>query len=112
MPDHSAASWSAGAVGFTQERGDVGDPATLSHAFYFDNDPTTGRKRFCAVESGRRVSGYAEYDAVISFEIKRVGVYGEVTYHYDSNLIATSAVPLYGAVRVGTSLYRAGDGVL
>lgn len=102
----------AGAVGFTQERGDVGDPATLSHAFYFDNDPTTGRKRFCAIESGRRVSGYTEYDAGIAFEIKRLGVYGEVTYHYDSNLIATSAAPLYGAVRVGTSLYRAGDGVL
>lgn len=102
----------AGAVGFTQERGDVGDPATLSHAFYFDNDPTTGRKRFCAIESGRRVSGYADYDAGISFEIKRLGVYGEVTYHYNSALIATSAAPLYGAVRVGTSLYRAGDGVL
>lgn len=102
----------AGAVGFVQDRDDVGDPTTLSHAFYFDNDPSTGRKRFCAIESGRRVSGYAEYAAGLSFEIKRVGVYGEVTYRYDGNLIATSAAPLYGAVRVGTSLYRAGDGVL
>lgn len=102
----------AGAVGFVVSGEAVSDPASLSHAFYFDSDPATGRKRFCAIESGRRVSGHAEYDAGLSFEIKRVGVYGEVTYHYDGNLTATSAAPLYGTVRVGTSLYRAGDGVL
>lgn len=102
----------AGAVGFVQSRSDVGDPATLSHAFYFDNDPETGRKRFCVIESGRRTSGYAEYEAGNSFEIKRVGELGQVTYHYDSSLVATSGVPLFDPVRVGTSLYRAGDGVL
>lgn len=102
----------AGAVGFFNARSEVGDPATLTHAFYFDNDPTTGRKRFAVIEFGRRTSGFASYTAGTSFEIRREGVYGQVVYKYDGNLVETSAAPLYDAVRVGTALYRAGDGVL
>lgn len=102
----------AGAVGFCVARDDASSYENLSHAFYFDNDPSTGRKRYSVVESGRRVSGYAEYNADVSFEIKREGAYGQVSYLYDGDVVMTSGAPLYSAVRVGTALYRAGDGVL
>lgn len=102
----------AGAVGYAVAGQDIGNPASLSHAFYFDSDPETGLSRACVMEEGRRRSAYFSYAPGELFEITRTGAIGEVTYLFNGTPFQASATPLYGPQQVGTALYRAGDGVL
>lgn len=102
----------AGVVGLARTRDDLESVESIGHGFYFDSDPATGLRRFSVVESGRRRSDFYEYAPGVSFEIRREGVFGEVSYLYDGVVVMTSGVPLYNAVRAATVLYRAGDGVL
>ena len=102
----------AGAVGLARARQDLESLESIGHGFYFDSDPATGLPRFSIIESGMRRSEFFPYEPGVSFEIRREGVFGQVTYLYDGGTVGISGVPLYNAVRTATVLYRAGDGVL
>lgn len=102
----------AGMVGLARARAELEAVESISHGFYFDSDPETGSRRFSIVESGQRRSDFHAYEPGISFEIRREGPFGQVTYLYDGDVVGISGVPLYNAVRTATTLYRAGDGVL
>lgn len=101
----------AGAIGFLRDAANPVPVASVSHGFYFDNDPATGDKRFSIIENGVRKSAPDSYTTATDFELRRVGA-GVVTYKYNGATIYTSIIPLFGATAIGTTLFRAGDGVL
>lgn len=101
-----------GAVGFNSARIDVTQFGQIEFAFYFDNSPTAGTPQFTLLEHGVVVSPPQAYATSDTFEIRREGVAGIVTYKKGSTVLRVSPKQVYGPLVVTASLYRGGDKVL
>ena len=100
----------AGSVGFAPDaERDAGNYQNLTHAFYFDNSPVTGKPRATIAESGRIVGAAYECAEGTEFTIERIE--GVVHYRIDGELVGISNAISGGVLMVGTSLYRGGDTV-
>lgn len=98
------------AVGLTpSSRTTVGTFESLSHSFYFAvselNEP-----QYYILERGRRIIGPRLHTDLDEYAIVREG--GVVRYYVNDALVYTSQLNSSGEVRVGSALYRAGDGVI
>lgn len=99
---------SAGAVGFApSSRSRLDDPASLSHAFYFDG--SSGSNTVAVMESGRIMLAPRPRAADDVFEIRREA--GLVSYRINDVTVFQSPTFLPGEIIVGTALYLGGDGI-